>query len=72
MDSVTELTPPAGARILIIQAIKRTIRFTLDGTVPTISRLLADEDHTIDIVPGTILKFIGEMAGGSIEFQWGA
>lgn len=74
VDTATQLTPPDGARTLLVQAIGRIIKYTLDGTTPTPNlgfNLLQDEIILIQVVPNMILTFIEEKVGGSIEYQWG-
>ena len=75
VDAVVTLVPPANARRLIVQAVGQNVRFTLDGTNPTAAlgfRLYPNQEPThVAVLPDMTLKFIEEMVGGSIEYQWG-
>lgn len=60
---------------IIIQAIDQNIRYTLDGSAPTVSfgfRLTAGNDPiTLGIGPNTTLQFIEETATAVLTYQWG-
>lgn len=74
VDTATVVSPPAGARTLLVQAVAQPIRYTLDGTTPTASvgfRLQVGESILIHVVPNMTLTFIEETTDGSIVYQWG-
>lgn len=75
ISSATELTPPDGAKKLMIQALDKNVRITLDGTTPTATcgfRLTAgDPPMIIPISVLTIVKVIQEAATADIQYQWG-
>lgn len=75
ITSATTLTPPAGARKLLIQALGQNVRFTLDGTAPTASRgfqlKAGDLPLLIGVGAGTTLKVIEETATADLQYQWG-
>lgn len=60
---------------IIIQAFDQNIRYTLDGSDPTVGfgfRLTATNDPImITIGPNTILKFLEEAATATLSFVWG-
>lgn len=74
LGSAVTLTPPTGARSLLIQAITQNIRVTFDGTTPTASigfQIRAGDPPTIvDVPTGTTVKVIQETAGAAVQYQW--
>ena len=75
ISSAVTITAPAGATLMIVQAIDTNIRLTLDGTVPTTTkgfRLTAGRDPIIlSVTPGQLIKVIEETATATIEYQFG-
>lgn len=75
LSSAATLATPAGANVLMIQALTQNVRYTLDGSVPTASqgfRLSAGTLTTIPVGNGTTVKIIEETGSASVEYQWGA
>lgn len=79
ISSATTLTPAAGARSLLIQAINQNVRMTLDGTTPTTTKgfqLKAGDPPVLVFIsedadnPTTVIV-IEETATGTVEYQWG-
>lgn len=73
ISSATTLTKPAGATQILIQAITKNVRFTLDGTAPTTFlgfQILAGVPPMIVAVPGVSIKVIEEEATASLQYQW--
>lgn len=74
LSGAVSLTPPAGAKSAIIQAIAQNVRMTLDGTVPTATvgfQIRAGDPPTvIDLPTGVTPKVIQETAGAAIQVQW--
>ena len=74
VDSVTTVSAPLGANVIIFQAEGGTIRYTLDGSNPSASfgfRLaVADGERRLDLPAGAVLKFIGEASGFFVNYQW--
>jgi hypothetical protein len=67
--SVLTLTPPEGATILRVQAVAEGVRFTLDGSDPTLTHgyLMVANDLEIGIdVHGKTLKF----SSPEINYRW--
>ena len=66
---------PLGTESVLVQAITKEVRYTLDGTNPTASfgfRLLTTQRPTkIEITESTILKFYGEDATSVLQLQAG-
>ena len=66
---------PADARSVLMQALAQNVRYTLDGTNPTATRgfqlRAGDPAIIIPICPQTQLKVIEELAGSSLQYQWG-
>ena len=75
ISSATTLTPPTGATKLLIQALTKNIRITLDGTAPEAAKgfQLAAGDPMLLIPLGndTVIKVIEEEATADIQYQWG-
>lgn len=75
ISAATDLTKPAGATALILQATGQAVRYTLDGTTPTAStgfRLAANERVELAIGSGvSIVKVIEETSSGAVQWQWG-
>jgi hypothetical protein len=75
LSAHVHLTPPTGANKLLIQALTKDVRYTLDGTTPTSSvgfYLKAGEPPTlIDIGEDTDIAIIENEASASVNYQWG-
>lgn len=75
ISGVKDLVPPSGANKILIAAIGANVRYTLDGTAPTVSFgfQLKDGDPPIVIPFGaaTVVKVIEEVATAVIDFQFG-
>jgi uncharacterized membrane protein len=73
ISSATTLTKPANANSIILQALTKNVRWTLDGTTPTATvgfQLLADSSPVIVAVPGASIKVIQEAATANLQYQW--
>ena len=66
---------PAGASLLLVQAIDENLRFRLDNVDPTTTvgfQIVAgDPAVLIPIGSNTKPQFIGEAAGCVLQYQWG-
>jgi len=75
ISSATTLTPATGATKLLVQALTKNVRFTLDGTAPTASLgfqiVAGDPPVVIPVGNGTVIKVIEESATASLQYQWG-
>lgn len=75
----TPLTPPntpvQATKIIVQSTGQVSIRYTVDGAMPTPTfgfRLLAGSDPImITIGPDTTLQVVGEAAGAIIDYVWG-
>lgn len=76
VSSAVALTPPAGARKLLIQTTTQNIRYTLDGTTPTtaLGFVMVANDPPLIIVleDGVTVTLIEEAATADVQYQWGA
>jgi hypothetical protein len=76
VDTLQTLTPPPRASILIVQAEGQTVRYVISGggSNPSTTfgfRLSPTEgERRIDLNPNMTIRFIGEAAGGFINYQW--
>jgi hypothetical protein len=74
MTAVHTMTPPAGARRLVAQALDENVRFRLDGGDPSTSvgfQLKAGDPPLEIMVPtNVVLKMIGEAPGAILEYMW--
>jgi hypothetical protein len=73
ISSATTLTKPVGAKQIMIQALTKNVRYTLDSTSPTASvgfQLVAGNSPVIIAVPGNSIKVIQEAATASLQYQW--
>jgi hypothetical protein len=73
ISSATTIPVVAGAKILLLQALTKSIRFTLDGTAPAADKgfeLPAGEGILLEVCDGMTVKVIETSASGSIEYQW--
>ena len=74
--AVVELAAPQGANKIMFQALDQNVRFTLDGTDPTITlgfQLEAGDPPVIlTIESRATIKVIEEVAGADFQYQWGA
>jgi hypothetical protein len=75
ISAATTLTPAEGATKLLIQALTKNVRFTLDGTAPEAAKgfqIAADDaPFIIPIGEDTVVKVIQEAATASLQYQWG-
>ena len=75
ISSAVTLTPPEGATKLLIQALDKNVRYTLDGTTPTASKgfQLAAGDPPVIIPIGNdmVIKVIEEAATCDLNYQFG-
>ena len=75
ISSAVTLTPPAGATKLLVQALDKNVRYTLDGTTPTASKgfqlAAGDPPIIIPIGNGTTIKIIEEAASADLNYQFG-
>ena len=75
ISSAVTLTPPAAATKLMIQALDQSVRYTLDGTVPTASKgfqlFAGDPPVIIPVGNDMVIKVIEEAATADIQYQWG-
>ena len=75
ISAAHQMTNAPGATKLLIQATANNIRFTLDGTTPTVAigfQLIAgDPAIIIPITEDTIVTIIEETATSVVQFQWG-
>lgn len=75
INTAVVLTPPTGAKKLLIQALTQNIRYTLDGTTPTASKgfQIKSEDPpiVIPVGPNTTITVIEEAATADMQYQWG-
>lgn len=75
ISSAVELTPPAGATKLLVQALTQNVRYTLDGTTPTASKgfqmKAGDPPIVIPIDDDTTITVIEEAATADLQYQWG-
>lgn len=68
------LTPPAHATKIMMQAIEKNLRYTVDGTVPTTTkgfRLTAGEYIIFPLAKSNVIKVIEESATCDFQYQWG-
>jgi len=76
ISSATTLTVPAGATKIMIQAITKNVRFTLDGTAPEAAKgfqlFAGDPPLVIPLGSGTVLKVIEEAATADLQYQFGS
>ncbi len=76
LSAHVHLTPPEGATKILMQAITKDIRYTLDGTTPTATvgfLLVASVAPTlINIGADTAIAIIEKEASASINYQWGS
>jgi hypothetical protein len=72
---VLTASAPADARSVLIQALDKNVRYTLDNTVPTATKgfqlKAGDPPVLIPICPQTVLTVIEEAATADLQFQWG-
>lgn len=75
ISTAAVLTPATGATKLLIQTVGADIRYTLDGTVPTVAsgfQLKADDTPIMIAVGfGVIVTVIEEGTAAVLEYQWG-
>jgi len=75
ISSAVELTAPATATKLLIQAVTQNVRYTIDGTTPTatLGFLLTAGDPPGIIYFGADMQVqvIEETATASLQYQWG-
>ena len=76
VSSAVTLTVPTGATKVLIQALVKDIRYTLDGTAPTSTKgfqLKADDPPVlIPLGTSTTIKVIEEEATADMQYQFGA
>lgn len=76
ISSATTLTPPTGATKILIQALEKNVRFTLDGTAPEAAKgfqlKAGDPPLLIPLGNATVLKVIQEEATADVQYQWGS
>lgn len=76
LSSVVTLTPPSeSAQVLAIQALTKSIRYTvtIGGSSPSASsgfQITAGGSDIIPVASGAVVKVIEESASASIEYQW--
>ena len=72
ISSAVTLTKPDGAAAILIQAVTKGIRFTLDGTTPEAAKgFQLEAGELIKLaVPGASIKVIQEEATASLQYQW--
>lgn len=75
ISAVVELAAPVGASKIMFQALDQNVRFTLDGTDPTISlgfQFTAGDPPVIMVIESrATIKFIEEAATADLQYQWG-
>jgi len=68
-------TNPTATKMLIQASGQNSVRYTLDGALPTPTfglRLIATHDPTLLTVgPSTIITVVSEAAGAVIDYVWG-
>ena len=73
--AATVIYQPPGARYIRFQALAQNIRYTLDGTTPTVAigfQLAASAvPIIIDLTERTILTVFRESSGAILEYQFG-
>lgn len=71
--TVRQVTTPANATGLLVQAITQNIRFTLDGSNPTTTtgfQLKAgDPTVLIPVGPNVTVRFLEETASATLQYQ---
>lgn len=77
MDVIREIPTQKGVYEVLVQALDQNIRFTLGGALPSATsgfRLTAGNDPiAIPLVHGrTQLRLVEEIAGATLEWQYGA
>jgi hypothetical protein len=76
IDAAVVLTPETGARKVMLQALTKDIRYTLDGTTPeaTVGFQLTAGNPAIvlDLTTGIIITVIEVAATADLQIQWGA
>jgi len=73
LATAQRLSAPAGAGQVLIQALGVDVRYTIDGSTPTISlgfRLIADADPILLRVLGAPVQVIEETSGAEVQYQW--
>lgn len=71
-DTAITIAIPNTANAIMISAEAQKIRFTIDGSTPTATLglgLVIDEPLTINMIPGSSLKVIGQAAAGFVNYQ---
>jgi len=75
LSSVYEANPPVDACRMLAQAFTQDVRFTLDGTDPSSTKGFQLKEGTPPIMlplnTSTPPKFIAEVAGATLEIQYG-
>jgi hypothetical protein len=75
VSSATTLTAPTGATKLLLQALTKNVRYTLDGTTPTASKgfqlTAGDPPVLIPLKAGQSVILIETEASADIEYQFG-
>ena len=74
LSSVVTLTPPAGVTKVLIQAVAKNLRFTVDGTTPTASvgfQLRAGDPPICVELTSEPVKVIQESNGSSLQYCFG-
>ena len=73
VSTAKTISKPAGATGILIQAITKSVRFTLDGSTPTVShgfQIAADAAPVVIPVPGAAIKVIEVAATAVLQYQW--
>lgn len=69
------LTPDPNATTILLQALVKNVRYTLDGTMPTptlgFQLVAGDPPVLLALTSCTCLKVIEEAATASLQYQWG-
>lgn len=75
ISSAVVLTPETGARKVVLQALTKDIRYTLDGTVPSATKgfqlTAGDPAVVLDLTTGVTITVIEIAATADIQIQWG-
>lgn len=75
ISSAETIAVPEGATKLLVQALDKNVRYTLDGTTPTASKgfQLAAGDPPIIIPIGNdmTIKMIEEASAADLQYQFG-
>lgn len=75
ISTAQTLPRPAGATLLLLQALTQNARLTLDGTAPSATvgfQIKAgDPPVLIPVAASALVKVIQETATCSLQYQWG-